>query len=156
MPQTVASSAATTPRDHFDIAKCRRSASAATSRSVAQLSPQGATSAPGSGARSQGARCADAGDFLLRVMGQGAAAYSDFVASRSPPPLGPPLQPIERAVHHLCCYLVRCLPQEKECSDVHELGLRVSVAVVRDFSDAGGKTGRPKARRDVSPAVRQL
>jgi hypothetical protein len=94
------------------------------------------------GGGSERHQCADGGELLLHLMSQGPVVYASFLRSHEPPAHGPPLQPTHRALHHLCCYLIRALPHENISSDVRALGAKVSLGLVSKFKKLASRATR--------------
>ena len=94
----------------------------------------------------QALNAADGGELMLWLQKDGASTWNTFLERCAPPgPAGQPRQPTERAVHHLCCFLIR---------SVHEIApggrgidvsdLKLTPALVKGFARRGGKRTNPK------------
>ena len=97
--------------------------------------------------RCQAMGCADAGELMLRLQAEGSAAWAAFLEARAPVTVGgmpgTPMQPTERAVHHLCCYLMRCVhvvaPGDQAARRRDAAEWRLDKGMVKGFAKAGGK-----------------
>lgn len=97
----------------------------------------------------KGYNAADGGDLMLKLLADGQQTWAAFLEMRKPPPFGAsPLQPTSRAVHTLCCFLIRTvhsvIPDDISPSD--RADLRLTPRHVRRFSSAGAKRSRPMAK----------